>query len=76
MESRTFTIEVYLNDGTIFQYNVGTLNQVRSHAYAIANEGYAHNNGELFEYYPAWRILKVKCKTALSTIYPDQTTGV
>ncbi len=67
-------IEVYLDDGRVFSYDVANELKVREHASAIVATGYRHCDSEVFEHYPPHRILKVK-STGISTKYPDSGTG-
>lgn len=74
MKSRSWIIEVYLDDGRVFSYSVGSADKVREHAAAIVNGGYRHNDGKIFEHYPSHRILKVK-SSMIPTMYPDFVRG-
>ena len=56
-----YRLDIYVDDGRIFSYNVSTPEKVREHASSIISGGYRHNDGEIFEHYPPHRILKVKC---------------
>lgn len=69
-----FQIEVYLDDGRVFCYEVPSAEKVREHASAIISGGYRHNDGETFEHYPSHRILKVKSKN-IPTRYKDIAIG-
>lgn len=69
-----FEVKVYLDDGRIFKYEVGSSDKVREHAHAIINSGYRHNDGKVFEHYPPHRILKVKSEN-IPTNYPDIVEG-
>lgn len=69
-----WTIQVYLDDGRIFKYHVGSAEKVIEHASAIISGGYRHNDGTVFEHYPSHRILKVKSEK-IPTKYPDTTEG-
>lgn len=73
-EAKKFTIEVYLDDGRVFTYDVANESKVREHSSAIINTGYRHNDGTVFEHYPPHRISKVKCAN-IQTRYVDKTTG-
>jgi hypothetical protein len=73
-EQNMFNIEVYLDDGRVFEYKVASAEKVREHAHAIIMTGYRHNDGFLFEHYPPHRILKVKSNN-ISTQYKDVTKG-
>lgn len=68
------TISVYLDDGRVFEYKVPTEDKVREHTAAILTGGYRHCDGQTFEHYPVWRILKVKAH-GVSTEYPDTVRG-
>ena len=74
------TIKVYMDDGRIFEYDVEAGDaervaaKVREHCAAIAAGGYRHNDGDEFEHYPAWRILKVKAR-GVPTHYLDRPSG-
>ncbi len=71
-----YTVQVYLDDGRVFEYEVPTPEKVREHSHAIVMTGYRHNDGEgLFEHYPPHRILKVKCSGMIPTLYPDRVRG-
>lgn len=75
-EKQTYEIQVYLDDGRIFSYTVGSPEKVREHSNAIVQGGYRHNDGQgLFEHYPAHRILKVKCPGMIPTNFPDKVQG-
>jgi hypothetical protein len=63
-------IEVYLDNGVIFSYEVDSPGKVREHTSAIIKTGYRHNDGLIFEHYPPHRILKVKSNN-IPTKYPD-----
>jgi hypothetical protein len=69
-------IEVYLDDGRVFSYQVRTPEKAREHAHAIIQTGYRHNDNETFEHYPPHRILKVKISGGVvPTKYPDASSG-
>lgn len=69
-----FNIEIYLDDGRVFYYSVETEDKVREYSAAIVKNGYRHNDGEIYEHYPAHRILKVKSYN-ISTKYKDNVRG-
>lgn len=69
-----YLIQVYLDDGRVFEYNVGSPDKVREHCSAIISTGYRHNDGEVFEHYPPHRILKVKSSN-IPTMYKDTVRG-
>lgn len=68
-------IMVYMDDGRVYEYEVSDTDKAREHAAAIVEHGYRHNDGEVFEHYPAWRVLKVKIVGLVSTRYVDKATG-
>ena len=69
-----YSVNVYLDDGRIFSYNVESAEKVREHASTIIKDGYRHNDGKIFEHYPPHRILKVKSKD-IPTKYPNMVEG-
>ncbi len=70
-------MQVYMDDGRVFTYEVTSHDKAREHAAAIIQTGYRHNNGTgEFEHYPPHRILKVKATGApVPTNYPDEVSG-
>lgn len=74
MPDKKYTVEVYLDDGRVFMYDVGSPEKVREHAFAIVTTGYRHSDGNVFEHYPPHRILKVK-SSDIPTSYPDTQRG-
>jgi hypothetical protein len=70
-----FTIQVYLDDGRIFEYEVDSPDKAREHASVIINTGYRHNDGVIFEHYPPHRINKIKCPQIIPTKYPDRVSS-
>ena len=72
---KKYTVQVYIDDGRVFEYDVENSEKVREHAAAIVKTRYRHNNGMRFEHYPVHRILKVKCSQEISTLYPDRVRG-
>jgi hypothetical protein len=69
-----FSVNVYMDDGRVFSYDVPSADKVREHASAIIVGGYRHNDGEVFEHYPTHRIVKVKSHL-IPTLYPDTVSG-
>ena len=68
-------IQVYLDDGRVFEYTVANGTKAREHVYQIAMEGYRRvDKGEL-EYYPVHRIKKVKAVGDVTTMFPDTAKG-
>jgi len=70
-------IEVYLDDGRVYSYEVPNEMKAREHAAAIAQGGYRHNDGKgEFEHYGPHRVLKVKASGGpVSTKYADEGSG-
>lgn len=69
------TIQVYMDDGRVFEYDVADAGKAREHSAAIVAGGYRHNDGETFEHYPPHRISKVKAVGVVPTKYPDRVSG-
>lgn len=77
-DTLTYTIETYLDDGRVFEYEVVGAGKAREHSAAIVSTGYRHNDGgNVFEHYPPHRILKVKVEGTdpVPTKYPDRVRG-
>ena len=71
-----FTLQIYIDNGPIFSYDVDSVEKVRAHSSAIVRTGYRHNDGKtIFEHYPPHRIEKVKCEGLIPTNYPDRASG-
>ena len=68
-------INVYLDDGRVFEYPVEGAGKAREHAGAIVATGYRHSNDGVLEWYPPHRIVKVKCTGDVDTDYPDDVRG-
>lgn len=69
-------IQVYIDDGRIFEYTVTDPAKAREHSHAIAMTGYRHTVEGALEHYPAHRILKIKTTgTGITTQYPDTVKG-
>lgn len=70
-------IEIYLDDGRVFSYEVASAEKVREHAAAIIKDGYRHSDLKLstWEWYPAYRILKVKSKDIPTNYYTLSVRG-
>jgi len=70
------TIQVYMDDGRVFEYKVKDANKAREHVSAIAAGGYRHTGEGSLEHYPPHRFLKIKAVgTGISTMYPDTCRG-
>lgn len=79
-ETPKVTIDVYIDDGRVFYYDVGSTGKAREHADAIIKTGYRHvAAGDLttLECFPPHRISKVKIKAAagVATDYTDRERG-
>lgn len=70
-------ISVYLDDGRVFSYEIGSPEKAREHSAAIVSSGYRHtdNDAGTLEHYPPHRIVKVRCAGGLTTNYPDMVSG-
>lgn len=71
-------IQVYLDNGLVFVYNVDSLASAREHADAIIRTGYrsCDNDQGVLVHYPPHRIMKVKCSgKGMHTKYPDRIEG-
>lgn len=72
-------IAVYLTDGRVFVYTVGSAAKAREHTHAIIQTGYRHVSADepgVLEHYPPHAILKVKVTCAgLTTQYTDTVRG-
>lgn len=69
-------IDVYLDDGRVFSYDVSSAGKAREHSYAIISTGYRHTKEGVLEHYPPHRILKVKASgKSITTNYPDHESG-
>ncbi len=74
--SNKLKVQVYLDDGRIFEYEVDTMAKAREHTSAIIKTGYRHNPGSGYmEHYPPHRLLKVKVVGDIKTQYPDKVLG-
>jgi hypothetical protein len=64
------TIQVYLDDGRVCEYQVAN-DKVLEHAYAIITAGYRHKSkgDEFEEWYPPHKIIKVKYPGNESSYY-------
>jgi len=75
-EEAKLVVQVYIDNGVVFEYDVTGAHKAREHAFAITATGYRHNDGKgEFEHYPAHRIAKVKVKGLIPTKYPDRVSG-
>lgn len=75
-----YTISVYLNDGRVFDYDVGSMASAREHSAAIVATGYRsvqEDNLQVMTHYPPHRIEKVKVtgNVPVSTSYTDRVRG-
>ena len=76
-ETVKLTVQVYLNNGIVYEYDVAGVHKAREHVSAIVLGGYRHNDGKGdFAHYPPHRISKVKIKGGvIPTCYPDRVSG-
>lgn len=72
---KKYKLEIYMDHGLVFEYEVDSPEKVREHADAIAKTGFRHNTGKLFELYPPHRIVKIKCEAEIPTNYIDKVRG-
>lgn len=60
MKIKTSTqINVYMQDGRVFKYNVANTAKAREHAHRIITLGWRNVTDGIMEYYPVHQILKV-----------------
>jgi hypothetical protein len=52
-------IQVYMQDGRVFKYEVANGVKAREHAHRIINYGWRNVTDDRMEYYPVHQILKV-----------------
>lgn len=69
-------IQVYMDDGRVFEYHVANDSKVLEHAHAIITTGYRHmgEGDEFEEWYPPHKIKKIKYP-GNETAYCDTTRG-
>ncbi len=71
------TVSVYLDDGRVFEFDVGDAEALREFAAGIIREGYTRIANGVFTYYPPHRIVKVEGRGPnITTKYPDRVRGV
>ena len=68
-------INIYIDDGRVFSYEVANKAKLREHAHAIVQTGYRSDNEEGFTHYPPHRILKVTGPPSVDTQYVDTARG-
>ena len=68
-------VQIYLDDGRVFEYSVDSTEKAREHSYAIIATGYRHVSPGYLEHYPPHRILKVKVSGDIDTKYHDTVRG-
>lgn len=75
--TKTFPVEIYMDDGRVFSYEVETADKVREHASAIIATGYRHSDEKtgLWEWYPPYRILKIKSSNIPTFYYTKNVRG-
>jgi hypothetical protein len=52
-------INVYMQDGRVFSYEVADATKAREHAHRIITTGWRNVVNEVMEYYPVHQVLKV-----------------
>ena len=75
-----WVISVYLDNGVVFDYEVGSMDQAREHASAIVTTGYRsvrETAPYTLTHYPPHRIVKVKiaAPTPIQTAHFDRVRG-
>ncbi len=68
-------IEIYIDDGRVYGYDVANEEKGREHSAAIVANGYRHLGDGYLEHYPPHRILKVKVTGKIESMYPDTVRG-
>lgn len=53
------TIEVYMDDGRVFKYDVSDAVKAREHAHRIITKGWRNYEDGKMVYYPVYQVLKV-----------------
>jgi hypothetical protein len=53
------TVNVYMQDGRVFSYEVTDSVKAREHAHRIVTLGWRNSIGKVMEYYPVHQVLKV-----------------
>jgi hypothetical protein len=71
----TTQVQVYLDDGRVFEYGVKSASSGREHASAIVQTGYRSTVDGVMEHYPPHRITKVKVLGGVTTKYSDRVRG-
>jgi len=54
------TISIYTDDGKIFKENLDIEINIQNYVTAINKEGYFHKEGNFIDYYPPFRIIKIR----------------
>lgn len=52
------TINVYMQDGRVFSYDVDDVAKAREHCHRIINYGWRNTEGDMMCYYPVHQVLK------------------
>jgi hypothetical protein len=55
----TTTLNVYMQDGRVFEYDVESGAKAREHAHRIITTGWRNVTNGIMEYYPVHQVLKV-----------------
>ncbi|MBT6050794.1 MAG: hypothetical protein HOG49_28665 [Candidatus Scalindua sp.] len=56
---KSITINVYMQDGRVFKYEVSDSAVAREHAHRIITEGWRNVENGIMSYYPVHQVLKV-----------------
>lgn len=60
-------VQVYLDNGIVYEYEVSDAIKGREHAAAIIATGYRHSDGDNLEWFPPHRLVKVKVTDGAET---------
>lgn len=66
-----FKIDIYLDNGITYSYNVNSKDELKSNVDYIIKNGYRHKNSEDFTHYSPHKVLKIKSST-ISTKYVNK----
>ena len=59
MKKNEVTLNVYMQDGRVFKYDVCDQAKAREHAHRIITTGWRNESKGIMEYYPVHQVLKV-----------------
>jgi len=71
------TIQIYIDNGNVYEYEVPSEEAARDHCHAIVMTGYrsTHTDDDSFTWYPPHRIHKIKVFGGMTSNYRDQVHG-